>query len=275
MPHQAGVAGDVLHVLRRREGATQRDEERGARRGAAAEGDRRRDCGVRRDAEGRRGPGEKIRVQGVKRASGRRRIDGKRATFRGYSRRAPCRAVLWSRVCKTGRSRTVVAAHLSSLVVVVVVEPSRSQSLRLFPLPRERRHRRVLRRARLTERPPVRERPVRRPDGRALAPRGGGVDPRRGRSRTRQSPNAIDEKCLQSRRGALASEPSVERLTRGVQTSPVLRRLADEGGHGGELGGPRHLEPVRDVARDVREVPQRERRAAGRDGVRVVPRFRV
>ena len=48
---------------------------------------------------------------------------------------------------------------------------------------------------------------------------------------------------------------SIFKVTRGAAT------LSREGGHRGELGGPRHLEPVRDVMRDVREVPQRERRA--------------
>ena len=48
---------------------------------------------------------------------------------------------------------------------------------------------------------------------------------------------------------------SIFKVTRGAAT------LSREGGHRGELGGPRHLEPVRDVVRDVREVQQRERRA--------------
>ena len=45
------------------------------------------------------------------------------------------------------------------------------------------------------------------------------------------------------------------------KSRPDAATLSREGGHRGELGGPRHLEPVRDVVRDVSEVPQRERRA--------------
>ena len=43
MPHPAGITKHVLHVLRRCKGPAQRDEERGARRGAHAAGDKRRD----------------------------------------------------------------------------------------------------------------------------------------------------------------------------------------------------------------------------------------
>ena len=97
-------------------------------------------------------------------------------------------------------------------------------------------------------------------------PRHGGDPSVCRRARTRQSPNAIDE--MPSRRRVGTKRRA--RLTRGAQ-GPASTRRADEGGHGGELGGPRHLEPVGDVVRDVGEVSQRERRAAGRDGDRARP----